>query len=313
MVTGVTFAACSRIFLSTTAACPDWNTRGFSGSTDAAEVRACLDAGADPDARDDDGTTPLHSVAWDAKASTLVEMLIDAGADPNAKDQSGRTPLHFAAPYNVPSVVALLLEAGGEVGARDDYGYTPLHRLAKRSNEPGVLATVDLLHKAGADPNTRETMYGSTPLHDAASRHTRLVEMAHNPDEKTLAEDQAKSVAFLLALVRALLDIGADPHALDDAGNTPLHKAAPNSDDPAVIAALLEAGADPHALNNKDNRPLHGAARWCRNPAVVGALLDGGANPMTLDGKGNTPYELALKNENLTGTRELERLKAASE
>ncbi|BBY30249.1 ankyrin repeat domain-containing protein [Mycolicibacterium sediminis] len=50
----------------------------------------------DPNARDDDGVTPLHHAAWDGDLD-LVGALLDAGADPSAVDaRFGTTPLQWA-------------------------------------------------------------------------------------------------------------------------------------------------------------------------------------------------------------------------
>ncbi len=46
-------------------------------------ISALLDAGADPDAHDSAGLTPLHAAAQEGHA-TAISALLDAGADPNA-------------------------------------------------------------------------------------------------------------------------------------------------------------------------------------------------------------------------------------
>ena len=64
--------------------------------------------------------------------TTVVETLLAAGAEVNARDSRGETPLHDAASYNRnPVVLELLLEAGADAEARDDTGRTPLD-LARR-------------------------------------------------------------------------------------------------------------------------------------------------------------------------------------
>ena len=60
--------------------------------------------------------------------------------------------------------------------------------------------------------------------------------------------------------VMTLLANGADPHARDAQGNTPLHHAA-RSTDPGVAAMLLDAGAAIDALNDDGQSPLAVACR----------------------------------------------------
>jgi hypothetical protein len=60
-----------------------------------------------------------------------VRKLLDKGADVNARDKYGWTPLHEAASYGHLDIVKLLVERGADVNARDKDGRTPLD-LAKR-------------------------------------------------------------------------------------------------------------------------------------------------------------------------------------
>jgi ankyrin repeat protein len=83
-----------------------------------------------------------------------------------------------------------------------------------------------------------------------------------------------------VALVRALLDLGADPNAEDDAGFPTLFAAIDRtaSDRAEVLAMLLAAGADVGQRGVNDYTPLHYAA--CREDvASVELLLAHGADP----------------------------------
>ena len=73
-------------------------------------------------------------------------MLLDAGADANARDRYGDTPLHRALGKGHVEVVRALLDAGADVNARDDFGDTPLRLAAGK----GHVEVARALQDAGA-------------------------------------------------------------------------------------------------------------------------------------------------------------------
>lgn len=88
---------------------------------------------------------------------------------------------------------------------------------------------------------------------------------------------------------------GADIHARDGDGSTPLHAAALVGH-AAAVTALLAAGADIEARDDLGSTPLHVAARG--HAAVVTALLDAGADGTARTDNGSTPFDLAESGEN---------------
>jgi ankyrin repeat protein len=80
------------------------------------------------DARDKDGSTPLHCATWKGQQE-VADLLIKAGADVNAhnsNDHWGTTPLHAAAHANQAAIAQLLIDHGADVNAPDMNGRTPL-------------------------------------------------------------------------------------------------------------------------------------------------------------------------------------------
>ena len=84
-------------------------------------VRALLDAGADPNIRDADGTTALHyAIANENKG--LIRLLLERGADmnlPATSDGNGLTALQAAKAQDKPDVLAIL-EAWPDIKAQRD-------------------------------------------------------------------------------------------------------------------------------------------------------------------------------------------------
>jgi len=77
-----------------------------SGNTE--KVRELLERGADPNAKDDDGWTPLHYATYRGHTH-IVELLIEMGADPNIRNKDGKTPADIA-PKKVRKVSLNFLE-----------------------------------------------------------------------------------------------------------------------------------------------------------------------------------------------------------
>jgi ankyrin repeat protein len=261
-----------------------------------------LPADAAPDARAEDGTTPLHQAARDGDTGRAVALLragldvdvplqsleqrssewgstplhvaaeagqlemagllLDRGADPNRGNTRGATPLHKAVAH--PDIVRLLIDRGADVNARDETGRTPLHWLARYPN----LDSARLLTASGADVDAADHD-GETPLHRAAM-------WGHG------------------ALIRSLLDQGASVAARADYGTTVMHFAV-RQGDPAVIHQLLDAGADINATDEFGLTPLHMTARDSSWP-MVDTLVAAGAAVRVADAYGTTPLHLAVRN-----------------
>ncbi len=101
------------------------------------EVEARIAQGADVNAKDSAGRTPLMWAAYHGHADE-VEALIAKGADVNVKDNEGGTPLLWAAVHGHTDVVELLIAKGADVNAKDSAGQTPL-MLADREGHTDVV------------------------------------------------------------------------------------------------------------------------------------------------------------------------------
>lgn len=126
-------------------------------------IKLLLGNGANVELRNEDGYTSLH-VACTSKNFDTIKLLLDNGADVNAINQYGQRPLHISCvgPYpEMPKIIKLLLDHGANVNQTDENGATPLTIIATSYD----LESLNLLLESGADPNVKDRVFGSTPLH----------------------------------------------------------------------------------------------------------------------------------------------------
>jgi hemoglobin len=112
------------------------------------------------------GRTLLHEVAGQGNLA-IVKLLLHLGADPDARDRWGHTPLYFVGNASQgllgAGVVRALIQGGADVNAQERLKHcTALHMAARRGDVPVAEA---LLH-CGADREARDKL-GETPLHRA--------------------------------------------------------------------------------------------------------------------------------------------------
>ena len=283
----------------------EWPDAQFINHAPPESVQGCLAFGADVNAQDENGNTPLHFVAGATRpnyfASTLIGILAEAGSDVNARDARGDTPLHRAASNARHDLAAALLAAGADPDARDESGRAALHRAVRAWIEPVPVPIVSTLVDAGASLDAVDDE-GRTPLHMALDRGMgavveRLLE--HGGDWASRVEINHAAGAthcgrwntpafFRIAtagVVAACIRQGADVNVRLEGrtwtrpagGPAPLHLAAQWTRDPAVIPVLVRSGANVNARDDRNNAPLHLAVRHNPDPAVAAALLEAGA------------------------------------
>ena len=128
-------------------------------------VTKLLKQGADVDAAESDGTTPLMWAAYGGDAE-LVELLLDAGADVAAANAYGATAMAEAAAIGDAALIELLLDSGADANAANPEGETALLSVARTGN----VAAAKLLLDAGADVNATEAWGGQSALMWAAAQ-----------------------------------------------------------------------------------------------------------------------------------------------
>lgn len=273
-------------------------------------LRKALAAGADANAKDDNGATPLHWAAGNGHKEIAI-LLIAKGAEIVVKDDRfGSTPLHWAAARGRVKVVELFMAKGVDVNVRSKTGNTPQdaainHKevaalLRKHGGELGSIHTAaragdtqaikDFL-AAGADVNAKNGN-GFTPL-DLATRgkSTKAVTLLRKYGGNSGAEDSILVAAILenIEAVKRHLAAGADVELrCKGCGGTALSHVASKQ----VLELLIANGADANAKNNNGESPLHHAA----TKEVAELLIANSADLSAKDDSGETHLHHAAKN-----------------
>ena len=283
------------------------------------ERTAALEAihadGADVNATQGDGTTPLHWAVYKVDRELVAELL-ERGAKPDVANKYGSSPLAEATKLGDLGLVRQLLDAGANVESPNADGQTAL-MLAARI---GALDVAKLLVERGADVNAKEAWRNQTSLIWAVDNNFPeltqfLIDNGADVNARASANDwesqitaepraQYRPVGGLTVLlyaarsgctrcVRSLLAAGADVDKPTPEGMTPLMIAIDNQAyDTARL--LLDEGANPHvwdwygrtalyiatdmsSFRGRQSHPTSSSETSATD--VVRLLLEAGVNP----------------------------------
>jgi uncharacterized protein len=241
---------------------------------DIESAKVMLDSGVDIDQTDVDGTNALVVSIMNKKYS-LAKFLLDRGANPNLADVKGRAALYAA--------VDMRNEDYSALPARKDDDPLPSLEIVKallaRGANPNLQLTKNLPGRSGMDSGDATLDEGTTPLMRAAR-------------------------AGDAAVMRALLEKGADPKLTTKDGNTALMFAAGvgyrdkntrGSEAEALegLKVALETGLDLNQANTRGETALHGAALRGAD-SIVQFLVDHGAKLDAKTKQGFTPLDVAM-------------------
>ena len=229
---------------------PSASNTGLFAAARALDIKraeSALQSGANINARDKGGTTPLmltisagsEDAEQNARRIAMIQLLLRYNADPNLASLElnqgySWTPL-MSADNNAP-VLQLLLNTGADANQRGSNGETVFTQLLQWQRPKR--APVEVLLKGGANPNAGDG-YGNTPLMLAAGKELGLYR-----DELTFAQ-----------LADLFIANGANINAQNDEGQTALMSAA-KAQQTSNTRALLERGAEVDARDKQGRTAL---------------------------------------------------------
>ncbi len=258
---------------------------------DAAALAASLEAGADPDARSDEGLQATALMLAAAKPDpALVRVLLDAGAEVDTRDAQGDPAINWAAYYGHAAVVAALFDAGAN---GEQTGHGTVGEIAIRRGHQAVLALS--LDATGRSPQ-RSSVSAALESALLANERETFEALLGQVDIDTLTDWAGRPLLHTAARVgheaglEALLMAGVDIDATDAIGFTALFEAA-REGHTAALDHLIRAGADPDRVAAENGMALTAThvAAIAGHVDIIAALAAVGADLDVQGVSGATP------------------------
>lgn len=253
----------------------------------------------------------LISIAFKAGHPHIVKMLLEAGCDPDTKDEFNETPLVHVVDKGDIEIFDCLVAAGASIGVRGKSGNT----LLMIATEQGHVRLVEALLRLKADPNAVNG-YGQTALLIASGwAPTEVIAALIKAGAALNVLSEFGDTPLMLAIrsanldqIKLLIAAGCQVDTTSPYGVTPLSLAI-SKKQPAIVNTLIDAGAN---LTDKLALPIFGTdqkiylpplhvAIFAGDLAAVGILLDKGADIDAPDQHGLTPLMHAV----IQGRRQL--------
>lgn len=250
------------------------------GSEKVELLKDFVNAGADINAANDDGRTPLFFAVQNDRSSTeeIVRGLVNLGADVNAIDCKGVSVLECALHKLKVHTGAVKLLLDNRVDARRPLssGLSPFHFAAASLDAVRLLPL--LIGFADINAVDRD---GNTPLHVVLNR-------------RELDSDDANS------LVQMLIDAGAKCDIANARGESPLacwlSMKVPVPVWDSIIRLLLDAAAPVETKSSQLGRTsCHRAAEFNKDAFVDELINKRGADMNAIGGAGETPLIVAAE------------------
>lgn len=218
---------------------------------DGAAVRAFMQAGINPNAKNEKGETALI-YAIQNKDPKVIKVLLEQ-ADVNMRDDLGNSPIHLAVVNKKDEVFDLLLEKNADVNLAGQTGKTKNQTALYAAVTKGREDLAQKLIEKGANPNIADS-FGAYPLSEAvlgAGANPQIVKILLDGGANVNAQEPNKATALIYAasnkeisrptrteIVRLLLEKGADKSIKDEKGRTALDWAKQNKNE--EVAEMLK-------------------------------------------------------------------------
>jgi ankyrin repeat protein len=218
--------------------------------------------------------------------TAVMELLIAKGADIEAKDSQGYTPLSMVTRISGPfEALELLVKKGANINLPDSLGNTPLDNAIIYANADN--RAIDLL--LARSPEINKAPEGLAYTLSAAARrgHLPLFEYYRERGGEALFADESTRRAIMRSAITGgslemVKKLQAKGIPLDSTANqngaTPVHSLASNPKAVDMIEFLVRNGADLNARTN-NGRSAYNIAEEAGNRDVAALLLKLGATP----------------------------------